>query len=116
MTKLLTLSCVAALSIAALAGAAQAQPVSDGPQSLRVSYRDLDLTSREGQKALAGRVHAAAVRVCGPSPYFSDLASRDVYRECIRDALSGAQGQMREAIASASGAGEIHLAQAEPRR
>ena len=64
---------------------------------LAVSTLGLDLTTPEGQRTLDRRVSLAASRVCSSSPgSFSYYGYSD--RTCRRDAIAGAEPQIRRAI------------------
>ncbi len=107
MVKSRILSCTAAalVSGAAIGAHAQTAPESSAPDSartMRVAYADLDLASLSGQRALQGRVRAAAEAVCGPAPSLAEMARHALYRSCVRNAEGGVAAQMLQAIADAS--------------
>ena len=80
------LSCVAALSFAALP-AAEAENF-DGPQ-VKVTFGDLDVSSPQGAAVLYRRIKAAAETVC--SPYWATgFAARANLSDCVRSAIAEA--------------------------
>jgi|HubBroStandDraft_1064217.scaffolds.fasta_scaffold06300_2 UrcA family protein len=81
---------VAALLLAAAAGAQAASP-GEETASLKVAYGDLDLATSAGNDALYARIVAAARTVC----WASDVDSRDLHavaseRSCETRAISSA--------------------------
>lgn len=64
-----------------------------------VSYRDLELTSADGQKTLEGRIRRAARIVCGGGE--KDLSADIRNRRCRQAAIAGAQPQIMLALARA---------------
>lgn len=56
-------------------------------RSVTVHYKDLNLNSADGAKALYSRLRSAAKQACGPEPG-RDLASRSDFNGCRADALS----------------------------
>ena len=77
-----------ALALAAMATfAAPVYAASSASESVSVTYRDLDLTTEEGQKALEGRLDKAAREVCGINETRTGtrIASRDA-RSCYDQA------------------------------
>jgi UrcA family protein len=84
------------LAAALLAAPALAE---DAPQ-LRVSYADLDLSTREGAARLERRVAAAAKVVCGVADT-RDIAMQTKTRACRKAALASAQAPMRQAVLAA---------------
>jgi UrcA family protein len=74
-----------------LKSAAAAQPHEAAPsaRATRVSWRELDLSRPAGQKALRGRLIAAAKQVCRPLE-IRNLREREAVRRCRSEALSSA--------------------------
>jgi UrcA family protein len=69
---------LAALALtASVAGAAYAQP------SIAVSARDLDLSTAQGQKSLATRIHNAAVALCASEGISQSPEMIRAERRCI---------------------------------
>jgi len=64
-----------------------------------VTYRDLNLTSVAGQKALDARVRRAARIVCGDDD--KDLGIAMYNRKCRQKAIAAAQPQIMVAMAKA---------------
>lgn len=69
----------AAADIAVTLAAAPA--LANAPRQVRVSYSDLDLTTRDGQQALHRRVNGAAAKLC------IDERPLDRAAACRRDVL-----------------------------
>jgi UrcA family protein len=67
-----------------------------GLQSVRVSARDLDLTSSRGQKALDRRIRAAAAKVCPPPGSIMDMESQRCIDKAARGARSGRDSLIAE--------------------
>lgn len=75
-----------AIALAAAFGLlAAAQPAF--AESIRVEYKDLDLSTEAGQKELDGRIDAAARKACGFSDVTvgSRIPSKEA-RECVANA------------------------------
>jgi UrcA family protein len=68
--------------------------------SVRVSYRDLDLTSVSGSRALEERITLAARKVCAASD-IRDLAAVAAGDACERAAISSALADVHSAHPSA---------------
>lgn len=71
--------------------------------TMEVHYKDLDLTTVAGQKALDRRITFAARRVCGYDQLTSGsrLPDADAIR-CVKQAVTQAQDHVALAIAKAS--------------
>jgi len=76
---------VAAMSAAVLVGVAHA---ADVPARV-VTYKDLNLSSEAGAKALYERIHGAANQVCGSSEV-RDLPGIRAHEACVEKAVSDA--------------------------
>ena len=74
----------------------------DGPATLSrvVSYRDLDLTTYDGQQVLKMRVRATARDICRELGEGRGNGG-PLLRSCEDDAVRSARGQMRFAVARA---------------
>lgn len=83
---------ILAAAIAASSSASIAQTIQQAP-SVRVSYADLDLTQKAGRATLEARVTRAVSRLC-KMPAASDLGAMSRYRDCRKDAWTGARPQM----------------------
>lgn len=87
---------IRSFALAALLAVAAATAVQAGPAQVRVSFAGLDLASADGRDALAGRIHEAAVAVCGPvQQHFGGgfdeyTIARDANARCIKIAEAGA--------------------------
>lgn len=76
-----------------LAAAAAAATLAATPafaDSVRVEYKDLDLTTTQGQETLQGRLEAAARQVCGmrdirTGSRVPDAEARDCYKQALAD-------------------------------
>ena len=75
-------------------------PPSEEFRTERVSYRDLNLASRAGEKMLTKRVGGAVRRVCSNEGGNISSADSD-YHFCARGAWGDARPQMAQAIARA---------------
>ena len=90
---------------AAPAALAQEKPVivyaqPENTRTERVSYRDLDLAARAGERTLEQRVSGAVRRVCDYNGGSFDAVDRG-YILCARGAWQGAQPQIDRAVARA---------------
>ena len=88
----------AAAACAFFATEAKAAPAKEPPAMVKVSYADLDLSSKPGRGSLRGRIRWAAERVC--TDY--DRASPGgplVISRCFRAAMQDALQQAERAIA-----------------
>jgi UrcA family protein len=76
------------------ASAAAADPAQSPPQwatSLTVRFRDLNLSTPEGNRALYGRIRSAATMVCGPSSISVWYGSQYwVWKECYDATMDSA--------------------------
>jgi UrcA family protein len=96
--KLLALSAVAAL---ALAAQAMAQPVVT--TSIAVSPAGLDLASPTGAALMANRIDRAAVRACGASGFSARDVQMEVRRSaCYRAAIGQADAALNAPAVSAA--------------
>ncbi|MBO9498326.1 MAG: UrcA family protein [Novosphingobium sp.] len=84
----------ALIAIAVLGAAALSAPAFAG--SISVKYKDLDLSTAEGQKALDSRIESAARKVCG----FNELTvgTRIPDKEA-RDCVAEAHRKLQKQIA-----------------
>jgi UrcA family protein len=96
MTKLNSLIFTALIGILSQASPA-AEPTVPSlaiePQQLLVRFADLDLTRPDGAKSLFQRIKHAAETVCSPRDR-STLASHQLYKACVADAISTAVTQV----------------------
>lgn len=89
--KFIIATAVAALAIPAIAGATP-DINAKGHAAVRVSFADLDLSSKSGLQTLYGRLKAASYSVCGTQSLF-EAGSIDQLvenRRCFSKALSKA--------------------------
>jgi UrcA family protein len=89
------------LATAGLAAAAPALAQSDDAPSIHVSYADLNLGSRDGAKAMIGRIDDAASRVCGGPPDMRLLDARAYYWACKGQAVERAVRQLDAPLVTA---------------
>jgi UrcA family protein len=85
-----------------LAGAtvpARANELGSSARTEVVRTGDLNLASPAGRDTLAGRIQAAAERVCAARP--SDIAARMEQNRCLREAVGAANSRLTVASASA---------------
>jgi UrcA family protein len=79
MNRPTTIACAGVLALSATAGAADDTPIRIVQQ--RVPYGDLDLSSRAGARAMIGRIHIAAARLCAqPLMPLLPRVAAEVYR------------------------------------
>jgi UrcA family protein len=97
MKKFVTLA--AAMVFTGSAFAAQAEPRQAGPRTERVSYADLNLTSRSGTASLERRVREASGRVCemGGTQTLDEFA---ISSRCYSTAVADGLRQMNEVVAT----------------
>ena len=93
---------LALLGLSCTLAATPALAASEAPQRF-IHFSDLDLTTRDGQRALHSRVLQAVDAVCGrPEP--GDFGpSREVIMNCRNTALVSARPQVQLALANAHG-------------
>lgn len=86
--------------VMALAVSCTVLAVPAAAQDMRVEYADLNLSSKEGRKALDRRIDAAARQYCNYDGIVtgSRLRSRDATR-CYREAKSEAKKQVAAIVA-----------------
>ena len=98
-----------------LAGAAPALAQPDGRTaiSVKVTYRDLDLSSEAGAKVLYQRIRHAAVEACGGMPELRDLDRVAAYDQChklaVQAGVARVNAPMLKAMAN-SGAKKVDIA------
>jgi UrcA family protein len=88
---------IATLLLAGACGAQAAVPAdstASASSSVRVSYRDLDLTSTAGSDALYARISQAAHKVCAVSD-IRDLKAIAQSDSCTRDAITSALARVQ---------------------
>lgn len=78
-----------ALFGALLLGSALAISATSDPARVEVSYRDLDLSSAQGAKALYRRIDRAAIHVCARLNGRS-LHEKTQFQQCRREAIANA--------------------------
>lgn len=99
-----TLGCAAAalvtssMLMALAAGPAHASEVSTPEgitKTMLVPYDDLNLASPSGMQTLQKRIESAARQVCADAKDRSSLTATAAYKECLANALAGAQAQVK---------------------
>jgi UrcA family protein len=116
-TTILTLALGASVMALAFtpATSASAQPA---PQtfSARVKYSDLNLSTREGAKAMYQRIKSTARSLCGEEPDIGEVGGIDAWRTCVSDAVNNAVGRLDAPMVTAFNGGRsastVKLAQA----
>jgi len=71
-------------------------------QSVQVHFDDLNLTSRSGRAALNARLAQAANQACQKPAAARDLAAREQFQECRKQALAGAESQIQRALGTST--------------
>lgn len=95
LTKALLASITAGVATLAVA---PAHAETSRPQSVMVSYADLDLKSDNGQARLKKRIAFAAETVCGPADMLN-YQSRMATAACEGDAIASANRGLVEVLA-----------------
>lgn len=98
MSKLVSVALAAAAAFAAVSTSTPLlaqEPLAY--QTAAVSYSDLNLASREGQKQLHGRVNAAVRKVCGVA-MTPDLVEMKNVRSCRTFAFESARPQVERVL------------------
>ena len=108
-----TLTAVAVLAAASLAGSAAAQTSHSDPGSVsrRISFADLNLANQAGAKAMLRRIRSAAGNVCQPD--WDDIF--DGYRSfgaCVKVATDNAVAHLGSPLVTALNGGSDRLAAA----
>ena len=100
-TSILTLALGASiLALAALpATSVSAQDVQT--VSAIVQYGDLNLSSREGAKAMYQRIKSTARKLCGDEPDIGDIGAMGGWRTCVSDAVNDAVGRLDSPMVTA---------------
>jgi UrcA family protein len=62
--------------------------------SATVQYSDLNLSTREGGKAMYQRIKSTARKLCGDEPDIGEIGAMDGWRTCVSDAVNNAVGQL----------------------
>ncbi|HEY1878359.1 MAG TPA: UrcA family protein [Caulobacteraceae bacterium] len=115
-TSLLTLALGASMLalVATPATSVSAQDVQK--VSATVSYGDLNLSTREGAKAMYQRIKSTARKLCGAEPAISEFGAMDGWRACISDSVNSAVTRLDAPMVTAfnghRSASSVQLAQA----
>lgn len=100
--------------VAAPAGSASAQPVQT--YSASVTYSDLNLSSRDGARAMYQRIKSTARKLCGGEPTIGDLGGHASWRACVDSAVDNAVARLDAPMVTAFNGGQsaspVKLAQA----
>jgi UrcA family protein len=114
--SILTLTLGASVLVLAAAPAASvsAQPVQRF--SATVKYSDLNLSSRDGARAMYQRIKSTARKLCGNEPDIGEIGGRDSWRTCVNDAVDNAVAGLNAPMVTAFNGGRsesfVKLAQA----
>lgn len=85
--------------------------LNDDPPSLKVSYKDLDMSKQEGAEALYRRIKWAANRVCEESFHSAGpLRSAGGERKCVKRAIDNAVNEVNEPQLTALWKGQTRVA------
>ena len=95
----------AAFAAALLPAAAAAQDI---PAAVHVAYRDLDLRTSSGVRALDRRIADAIEKVC-PDSFATDLIRKHMLARCVASARAKVATQ-REAVLARAGRADVQLA------
>ena len=84
--------------------------------SATVRYSDLNLSTREGAKAMFQRLKSTARSLCGDEPDIGDITGLGGWRTCVSDAVNDAVGRLNAPMVTAFNGGRsaslVKLAQA----
>ena len=105
MKKILILA-AAALGLSASPAFAQAPA---GSPQIVVSYSDLDLSSKRGQRTLDRRLRTAVQSACGPTSD-ADPAGKNDVMQCRAETLAEARAARDVALASRAQSARIQIA------
>jgi len=97
-TGLVSLTGIAATAVLLCLGITPAWSAPE-THSVTVSFRDLDLSTQAGAKALYGRIQSAARKVCGYAG--ADLIEQSIWRSCYRNSVSDAVGKVNNPLLTA---------------
>jgi UrcA family protein len=89
----ITLTLTSLLGLGAAAGAVSCAQAAEAP-SIKVSYKDLDLSRATDVNTLYRRLERASAQVCGDMPSES-LAQHMAYTRCYQSALESAVLEVR---------------------
>ncbi len=91
---------VRALALALILGVLGATPaLAQDPASVKVSYRDLNLSTIAGAQALYGRIKTAARSVCGYEG--RNLFDQSFWNACYRGAITDAVAKVNSPLLTA---------------
>jgi UrcA family protein len=100
LTWLVSLAGIAGMAVVlCLLSITPAWSASPDSRSVTVSFRDLDISTPAGAKALYGRIQSAAKQVCGYQG--ADLIEQSIWRSCYRNAISDAVGKVNSPLLTA---------------
>jgi len=92
------LTALSACLVVAVSAVAHAAVADGSAPSVTVSYRDLNLATDQGTKALYARIVSAAREVCGAAEVdIRDLATLSSERSCERQAIAHAVSDVHSA-------------------
>jgi UrcA family protein len=94
----------ATVTLAGATSSAVAQTMNtpwDGPRSVRVSYRDLNINEEAGAQVMLGRIRHAAKRACGPAEYDGMTDGARDYARCVRESVTRAVADLNSPVVAA---------------
>ena len=107
MTKTNLTIVFAAAALATSVGSAMAAPAA-GPNTVStiVRYTDLDLSSKDGAKAMLHRIRKAADRVCEPEADIGDIVDYADWRHCVTTSIDSAVSRLGSPMVTAAYSGK----------
>jgi UrcA family protein len=90
----------------AVASLMVSSPVLANPNDVKVTYKDLNLSSTEGRAQLDRRLDSAASDICSAHGT-NDLAHQDVARRCRSAVLGDARAKAQIVVAQAKSSQEV---------
>lgn len=95
--------------LAAIAAATPVLAAERETVNATVSMKDLNLASRDGQRAATRRVKRAAIALCGALAETRDLGRMADIKRCQSEALASGMAATARAIAAAGAAPQVAL-------
>ena len=104
-TSMLTLALGASALLIAAAPAASVSAEPAQTSSAIVKYSDLNLSSRDGAKAMYQRLKMTARNLCGGEPDIRDIGAQASWRTCVNDTVDSAVGRLNDPMVAAFNGG-----------
>lgn len=98
MPKFTTRTILTTLAAAGLLASSPALAGDNETMSIEVSYRDLDLSTADGQRTLERRLHAAAEKICGIDRRQGMRLPSTEARSCMSELEKGFSRQVALAV------------------